>query len=381
MFLLCGLTSSKWAMAALPVEQGVALDIRWMGTDLVDEFVHDLELNPPFPTKTLVALTEIDAPVGLDERFEVVTENHLIDLLLSLSKTHIQLAHCGACRKFVVKSTKAGTYMGRGSDQPEVLKDLAAGAGAHFGLSLNFEAATNALILNAQIFSLTESGQPIVWARKYTTSMHSRLALQSDSNLMTLAEAQQAQRNIINRRDPLEWVSRVTMSLFTAGPGMGGQSSVNAPLLFAEQSIEGILLPRMNRRMAFTVGATSIEKSMSGYMVGGHFSQLLLRNTPSLIIPDLYGFFGFHFYRLRGPAAAPFGAKQFDLYSILKSSTEPKASFVMYRLGVELHAKHRLGALVFIENSPQFNDSDAIATSRVIGIPYHAFGMGVMIKW
>ena len=56
-------------------------------------------------------------------------------------------------------------------------------------------------------------------------------------------------------------------------------------------------------------------------------------------------------------------------------------SFVMYRLGVELHAKHRLGALVFIENSPQFNDSDAIATSHVIGIPYHAFGMGVMIKW
>ena len=120
---------------------------------------------------------------------------------------------------------------------------------------------------------------------------------------------------------------------------------------------------------------------MTGYMVGGHFAQLMFRDTPSLTIPDLYGFFGFHFYRIRGPGAALFSADQFDLYRILQKSTEPKASFVMYRIGLELHAKHRLGAMVFLQNSPQFSRSRSIGTDNFLGIPYHAFGMGVMIKW
>jgi hypothetical protein len=37
--------------------------------------------------------------------------------------------------------------------------------------------------------------------------------------------------------------------------------------------------------------------------------------------------------------------------------------------------------MVFLENSPLFMKSETIATNSLIGIPYHAFGMGVIVKW
>ncbi len=365
------------------IEQAVALDIRWMGTDLIDEFVHDLEMRPPFAVPTLVTLIDLNAPVGLDERFELTAENHLIDLLLTHTQTRVQLGYCAACRKFVVKSTRAGTYMGRGGDQPELLKDLSSTGGANFGLSLNFEAEGTALVLRAQIFRLTEPGQPIFWSRSYSTSTASRLSLQKDDKLMSLAEAQAIQDDIIHKRDPLEWVSRVTMTMYSVSgdSSTSAGASTIAPLLFAEQSVEGVLLPRRNRRMAFTVGATSIDNSMQGFMVGGHFAQLLFRDEPSRSSPDLYFTLGFHYFRLRGPGAAPFAENEFDLYKLMNSSVEPRAAFVAYRLGVELYAKHRLGALFFIENSPKFDKSQIIANQKFIGIPYHGFGLGMLVKW
>lgn len=369
-----------WFASADPmqaVEQGVPLDIRWMGTDLVDEFVHDMELNPPFSLQTLVALTEISAPVGLDSRFETLAENHLYDLLKAHSQTNIQLGFCSACRKFVVKSTRSGTFLSRGSDQPELLRSLSAAEGAKYGLSLHYEAENDTLTLRAQIYQLTEPGQPIIWARVYNIQTSARLALQSDKNLMTLKEAQKTQEDIIRGREPLEWVSRVTATIYTAK----GAEAIGAPLLFAEQSVEGVLLPRRNRRMALTVGATSIEKSITGYKVGGHFAQLLFRSEPSLVSPDLYGFFGFHFVRLRGPGALPFSEGQIDALRALKISTEPKASFVSYRIGLEVHAKHRFGAVLFLENSPTLNKNEFFVTETFLGIPYHAYGMGMVVKW
>ena len=168
------------ANACFAGQQGLALDIRWMGVDLIDEMVHDWELKPPFANPTLITLTEIDGPIGLDDRFGVVIENQLSDRVTAISTTHVRLAHCSACRKWIVKSSKAGTYFGRGADQPELLKDLTSTGGAHHGLSLSFEATGTSVVLRAQIFDLTEPGQPIVWAHSYTTLSTARVVLQND---------------------------------------------------------------------------------------------------------------------------------------------------------------------------------------------------------
>ena len=198
---------------------------------------------------------------------------------------------------------------------------------------------------------------------------------------MTLSEARATQDAIIHKKDPLEFVTRVSFRMFNLSGDTGGALST-APVLFLEQSIEGVLLPRRNRRMAFTVGATSIESTMSGYSVGGHFAQLLFRDEPSLSNPDLYVFAGFHFVRLRGPGAAPYAQEQLDMAKLLGDGTEPRAAIVTYRLGLETHIKNRFGFLAFIEDVPAFDKSKIIASDKFLGIiPYKDYGFGMVVRW
>jgi hypothetical protein len=376
--LVCLLVGSQKSFGE---EQGVALDIRWMGTDLVDELVHDWELHPPFSSPELASIAEINSPIGLDDRFSVIIENHLIDLLVKIPATNLRLARCSACMKMVVKSTKAGTYIGRGIDQPELLKELSSSGGSRKGLSLSFEAEGRALVLRAQLFSFAEPGQPIVWAKSYSTSMSSRLALQNDQHLVTLQEARQTQNSMIHKEDPLQFVTRMTFRNYKLNnAGNTGASNIT-PLLFVEQSVEGVLLPRRNYRTAFTVGATSIEKVMSGYSVGGHIAKLLNKQEPSLANPDLYLFGGFQYVRLRGAGATPFGAEELDIARIRGDKKEPRAAFLCYRVGLEVHMKHRLGLLAFLEKVPAFDKSDVMGSTDVLGLKFHGMGLGMVVKW
>lgn len=362
-------------------EQGVALDIRWMGTDLVDELVHDWELHPPFSSSQLVALAEINAPIGLNEQFTMLVENHLLDLLVKISSTNVRLARCSACTKMVVKSTKSGTYIGRGIDQPELLKELASSGGAKTGLSLSFEAEGKTLVLRAQFFSFAEPGQPIVWAKSYSTSMSSRLALQNDEHLMTLQEARETQNKMLHKEELLQFVTRFSFTNFKLNnAGNTGASNIT-PHLFVEQSVEGVVLPRRSMRIAFTVGATSIEKVMSGYSVGGHVAKLLNKLEPSLANPDLYFFAGFQYIRLRGAGATPYGAEELDIARIRRDNREPRAAFIAYRIGLEAHVKHRFGLFTFLEKVPAFNKSEVLGTYDVLGMSFHGVGLGMVIKW
>lgn len=376
--IVLGLSTGGPAFAE---EQGATLDIRWMGTDLVDELVHDWELHPPFSSAQLVSLAEINSPIGLDEQFSLVVENHLIDLLVKISATKVHLARCSACMKMVVKSTKAGTYIGRGIDQPELLKELASSGGAQTGLSLSFEAEGKSLVLRAQLFSFAEPGQPIVWAKSYATSMSSRLVLQNDQHLVTLQEARDIQNTMLHKEDLLQFVTRFSFTNFKLNEaGNTGVSNIT-PLLFVEQSVEGVVLPRRNTRVAFTVGATSIEKVMSGYSVGGHLAKLLNKQEPSLANPDLYFFAGFHYMRLRGAGALPYGVEELDVAKIRGDNREPRAAFIAYRLGLELHVKHRFGLFSFLEKVPAFSKSKVLGSYDILGMSFQAWGLGMVVKW
>ena len=349
--------------------------------DLIDEMVHSWKLQGPFRESTLVSLVEIDAPVGLDDRFQVEVENHLLDVLTHQPGMSVKLGFCSACRKWVVKSTQRGTYFSRGIDQPDILKSLQTTHSAKYGLSLGFEADHQNLVLRAQIFSLAEDGQPLVWAQTYSTSSSSRLVLQKDTPLLSLKEARVLQDDIINRREPLKFVTRTTMRMFGIKSSGGFGATSNAPVLFLEQSIESQLLPKKDRRMAFTIGATSIDKAMWGYSVGGHFANLLFKNEPSLINPDVYLILGMQFVRMRGPAALIYGAEELDIVKIRNRSTEPRASLMTYRLGVEAHIKNRFGALIFIENVPTLSKSKLIKQEKLLGLTYHDYGVGMVMQW
>ncbi len=361
-----------------PDEKPVHLDLRLMGADLVDDMVFSWAKDQPFRETRAVTLVEVTAPIGLDDRFTILVENRLFELVRANPGLPVKLTHCSICTQMVAKSTQSGTTISRGIDQPEVLTGLLQASPERLALSLSFEAEARDLVLRAQIFELKGS-QAIVWAKSYSTSMSTRRVLREATPLISLEEARKQQKELIQGRDAFEVVTRFSVRSFTLSNTAFGETT--APLIFFEQSFEGVLLPNRARRAAVTVGFTSIKDSMQGFSVGGHLAQLLFGDTPSLANPDVYMFGGFHYVRLRGPGALPFGAEEMDIDNLLRERDEPKATLLMYRLGLETHIKYRYGAMAFLEYSPLLKDSDTIASDRFIGIPYQDMGIGMVIRW
>ena len=193
--------------------------------------------------------------------------------------------------------------------------------------------------------------------------------------MISLDQARKEQRLLLEGRDPSQFVTRLSIRNFS-----GEQAQTPVPLLFAEQSFETVLLPQRKQRAAFTLGFASLKDTLEGWSAGGHLASLLMRETPSLSQPDLYWFAGFHYVRLKGPGAAVFQEGQINVDTLL-GGKEPKASMVAWRLGVELFVKYRLGINAFIEYIPTLKDSETVAEESLLGIPYHDWGISMVIKW
>lgn len=358
-------------------EEVIHLDIRLMAADLIDELVYSWAKTPPLGDKVNVVLTDVDAPIGLDERFGYTVENRLFELIQMNAGISVDLVHCPACVNWVGKSTRQGTILGRGYTMPDSLSELVANVSALKGLSLVFEAEGRELVLRAQIYNL-EAPQSILWARTFTTSMSARRLLRDGAPLISLEAAREEQRALLERRDPLEISTRVVIRNFN---GRSDAPLSALPLPFAEQSFEGILLPDRKYRAAITLGFTSIQSSLSAFSVGGHLAGLIFTQKPRLALPDLYYFFGAHYVRMRGPGAAAFSGEQIDVNTFRSTSNEPKASLSTWRLGLELHMKHRFGVLAFLENIPILDNSKVVAQDYLLGLPYHCYGFGMVIRW
>ena len=375
MALLCTATAKGQESEA------VHLDIRLMAADLVDELVFDWKKEAPFATKRTVALADITGPVGLDDRFGVLVENRLLELLRVNPDLPLELTHCAVCRRMIVKSTVQGTLITRGIDTPEVLAGLVEASPDQLALSLNFEAEGRALVLRARIFEL-QGAQAIVWAKTFSTSSSARRVLRDGSNLISLTEARRQQDELLRGQDPIELTTRITVRRFEFNPGSGIDGALNAaPLPFVEQAFEGVLNPDRSSRAGLILGFTSLADSMSAWSVGGRFAWLIGRKRPSLSNPDFYGLMGFQFIRMRGPGALSFSEKQLDVNRIINTQDEPKASLVAWRLGFEAHIKHRYGFMTFLEYIPQLRDSEVYGQNVVLGIPYHDLGAGVVVRW
>jgi hypothetical protein len=348
-----------------------------MAADLTDELVYAWQASRPTPARAQVVLAEVVAPVGLDERFGVMVENRLFELLRRNPQIDVDLVHCAICTRLIAKSNPQGTILSRGIDQPEVLADLVRQYPDRLALSLAFEAEDRELVLRAELFELA-GAQRIVWAKTFATSLAARRTLREATPLVSLEAARAEQQRLIARQDPLEASTRVVVRTFNTA---SSAPIAAAPLPFAEFSFEAVPLPAKRLRAAFTLGFTSIKDSLEAFTVGGHLARLVLREAPSLTSPDLYLFLGMHYLRMRGPGALPFAEKQPDLDTFRNVQHEPRASLVAYRLGLETHVKFRLGALAFLEYSPQLKDNQSIETTRLLGIPYQAYGWGMVIRW
>ncbi|MGE0173752.1 MAG: hypothetical protein AB7T49_13225 [Oligoflexales bacterium] len=353
-------------------DEALFQNVEWMATDLVDEMVYAWKKTPIFSKATGLALAEISAPVGLDERFNVTVENRLYDVMRQNSDIPMYLVFCSLCTRYIVKSTPKGTIFSRGIDQPEAVESLVQQTPDQLALSMVFETEGRELVLRASIFEL-KSPQRLVWAQSFATSRSARRLLRETAPLISLEQARADQNALLEGKDPLEIDTRITVRQFKNNQVM--------PLMFVEQSFEGILLPDRNTRAAVTFGFTSIREALTGYSFGGHFSRLMFHKRPRLAVPDLYFFFGGHHVHLRGPQAAIFGQGQLDVARIIDEDKEPKVSLTTWRLGLETHVKYRFGFTFFLENIPLLKGNALIKQDSLLGIPYHAIGWGVLIRW
>jgi hypothetical protein len=357
-------------------KEPVHIDIRLMGVDLVDEFIYEFGKELPLEGGAKVILGSITGPVGLDDRFKIMMENRIFQLIRANPDLNIKLVYCGICGQFVAKSTPHATYISQGLYQPEILDQLREQGSDRLVMALNFEAEGRELVLRVSIFSLAKD-LPIIWAKTYSTSLSARRTLRQDSPLIGLETARRQQQDILEGRDNLEFVTRVLVRIYNSA-----DATVNViPLPFAEQSFEVALLPKKNFRAGFSLGFMSIKDSMSAFSVGGGVQKLLFAQRPSLVHPDLYWSFGFNYIRMRGPGALPYGIKDLNIAQIIEPESEPKASLVAYRLGLETHVKYRLGFMAFLEYVPNLKNSETIAQDSFLAIPYHNYGFATVIRW
>jgi hypothetical protein len=356
-------------------EQVFIQDIRLMGAELVDDMFYQWLKDPPLASNVSLTLTDISAPIGLDSRFNDLIENRIYELIQKNPQLKITLSHCAACQQLIAVSNSTQTILSRGIDQPEVLAGILKINPNSLALSLNFEARSRELILIAQIFEVAPP-QKIHWAHRYSTNMGLRQTLREAAPLISLEDARKVQNQILMGREPMKLVSRLHIRNFQSSSELGALQ----PLLFIEQSLESEILPWRDQRVGLSVGLTSIRDAYSGWTLGGRYSNLMMRETPSLIYPDLYWFFGLQYLRLQGLGAAVFAEDQIDVAKLLKENEDPKVSLTSYQIGLEALIKYRFGLSVYIEYFPGLENSRVVAMKSFV-LPYQGVGTALVFQW
>ena len=356
----------------------VRLDLRMMGADLVDDMVYTWLQSAPLSGPANLIVAEVDAPIGIDARFEQDIENHLFEVLRANPRLPLTLVHCSLCRQFTAVSNPKRTVLGRTLNTPEGQEQL--GKFPHLNaLSLHFDVVGDDLVLWAEIYEV-KPPQRVVWSQRYSHRTSARTVLQQPSKLVSIAEARAEQEKLIQGRDSIEAVTRFPVRTFAGKQSGGGVAGEVPPLLFLEHSLEATLSPRKNRRAGLSIGVTSIKGSLQGWSFGTSFQQLLFRNEPSLTDPDIYLRLAAVFMRLEGPGSAVFSQNQIDVNKLLNNDDDFRSSLTTFQIGLETHVKYRFGFSAFIEYIPVLESSDVIATRSFI-VPYHSVGVAGVFLW
>ena len=376
-FMTCAICISAALTAQADDQAPIRLDLRLMASDLVDDVIYSWLQNPPVSGPADFIVAEIDAPIGIDKRFETDIENHLFELVRANPRLPISLVHCAVCRQWMAVSGPKRTIIGRALEQPEGQEQLSHYPHLH-ALSLHFDVVGTDLVLWAELYEVA-SPQRVVWSQRYAHATTARVLLRDPNHLISIPEAREEQKRILAGRETIQAVTRFPIRTFKGAGSTGGATQV-APLLFLDQSLEAILSPHRNKRAGLSLGVTSIKGSMQGWSFGTSYQQLLFRDEPSLTEPDLYLRAAVTFMRLEGPGAAVFSGNQIDVAHLINSNDDVRASLTTYQIGLEAHIKYRFGVSVFLEYIPQLEESQVIATQHLL-IPFHSIGVSGVFLW
>jgi len=375
------------AAAATPVEQAqmaeleraralVADEIQLAAYDLIDELVYGWSVDPVFEAPTPVILAGVTVPAGLGTGMQALVENHVSAGLIHNPATHITLSHCPACAAVVVRSGPEGTVVSRGIDDPDALASLGGATGQH-ALFIDIEAEGAWLVLRARITRLTPA-LPVVWSHTLSASASAPALLRQPQDLKSAAEARQEYLDALRARGPLTVPLRFTIRSY-ARPGFG-EGIAPPPFIWLQSGVELGVNDARAWTTSLLVGYSFIPQAYQGLMAQTRVNRLLTGRARSLTRPDVYGFLGAALMTVWGQGTAPFRESPLTADELLTDNNglDPRASFGAWHFGAEVRVGNRIGASMFLENAPSFNNSTNLgAYIWLLNAPFQTLGTEV----
>ena len=336
----------------------IANQVQLAAYDLVDELVYHWTQSPPFASETSVVLAGMTVPVGLGTGLQGLLENHLAALVLAHPTTKVTLSHCPSCTAVVIHSGPKGTVVSRGLDNPEALAKLGGPGGRH-GLYIDVAAEGAWLVLRARITQLTPD-LPIVWSRTLSSAVGTPSLLRQSTALKSADEARREYLDALRGQGPYTVPLRFSVRLFEAGDV---SPVAPPPIIWLQTGFEMALTRARAWTASALLGYAWLPEAYDGVMVQSRMSRLISGNARSLTGPDVYFFLGGALMTLHGPAIGPFRHEIPDIDQIIRDARDQvstRATFGGFHLGLEFRVGNRIGASVFLENMPAYNDEGTL---------------------
>jgi hypothetical protein len=371
-----GLSADEMQQAQLErLRAGMANELHLQAFDLVDELVYAWTQQAPFAIDTAVVMADVTVPLGYGSGLEALIENHLAQLLLKHSETHVRLSHCPACMAVTVHAEAKGTVIGKGIDQPSALAAAGQTASSQHALFLDFEAEGSALVLRVHITALSEA-LPIVYARTLSTSTTSAALLRSGDRLVSAEEARKEYLDVLQGRGPLTIPVRLQIAQFATPQDTTTIAPV--PLLWLQGGAEMAISNTRDWTGSLVIGGTWIPQLYSGFMVQARINRLLTGQAVSLDWPNLYAYVGGSLAMIQGPGALLLRDTQptiADIVAAIAPGAAPSVIYPAIQLGLDLRIGNRIGVGFFVETMPTLNNVPSIGRYLDFGlVQVHSIG-------
>lgn len=345
----------------LKLRREVAGEVQLAAFDLLDELVYRWTQAPPFADATPVVVADVTVPVGLGTGLAGLLENHLAELLLANPATNVQLSACPTCTAVVVRSGPEGTVVSRGLDDPETLAKLGGPGGRH-ALYVDVAAEGAWLVLRARITRLTPD-LPIVHSQTISSAVGAPSLLRHPMRLKSAAEAREEYLDALEDRSPFTIPIKFAVRTYAAGDS----GIPPAPIIWLQTGFETALTQARRWTASIVLGYAWLPDAYDGFMVQSRMSRLISGQTRSLTGPDVYLFIGGALMTVDGQA----------VLLLSDEGGEGRGTFAGLHLGLEMRVGNRIGAAVFLENMPAFNDSTRVGDFVDFGLDFHSFGAEV----
>jgi hypothetical protein len=256
------------------------------------------------------------------------------------------------------------------------LAKLGAPGGRH-ALYIDVAAEGAWLVLRARITKLTPD-LPIVWSRTLSSAVGTPSLLRQTSALKSAEDARQEYLDALNDRNPFTVPIRFGVRAYEAGDI---NNVTPIPIIWFQTGFELALSQARAWTASGMIGYAWLPEAYDGLMVQSRMSRLISGTSRSLTGPDLYLFLGGALMTVYGTAIAPLRNSTQTIDQILRDAASiesTRATFGAWHIGLEYRVGNRIGAAVFLENMPSYNDSDTIGVFfENEWVDFHSLGMEV----